>query len=81
MTGRDGGCTGGKSHTCLLLSDLSLYLHAQLEGSFLSWQLLLGMGSGNQFNPDRSKMCFRGGNVMPVLHKMEGWERMERKSV
>lgn len=39
-----GGCTGGgggANHTCLLLSDFGLYLHAQLEGSFLSCQLLL----------------------------------------
>jgi len=39
--GRGGGVRGGESHVCLLLSDFSLYLRAQLEGSFLPCELLL----------------------------------------
>lgn len=68
---------GGKSRVCLLISDFSLYLRAQLEGSLLSCELPLVRAQATSLIQTDLKRASEDEAF--VLHK--GWERMERRSV
>lgn len=80
MTGRDGGVRGGVTQVYFTLRFQSIPTR-RAGGEFPVLSTAAGAGSGNLFIPDRFKMCFRGRKARPELHKTEGWERLEKRSV
>lgn len=59
MTGRDGGVCGGVTHVYFTLRFQSISTR-RAGGEFPLLSTANGAGSGNLFNADRFKMCFRG---------------------